>query len=144
VTFPVIEGLVDLANAKAEILHSGGLRLFSDTVSVKLINFAVDTTGESPVVTGDIVANNSLVARTPLFNAVLPNLQLPLEPTRRSISIRPIQLTLTSEAATALNGAFGVTAFQAGQAIGQASINLSLGRSDRIRSAARRNTGRNR
>jgi hypothetical protein len=144
IAFPVIEGLVDLANAKAEILHSGGLRFSSDTTSVKLINFVVDTSGESPVITGDLVANNSFVARAPLFNAELPSLELPLQPTRRSLRIRPVQLTLTPDAATALNEAFGVTAFQADQAIGQASINLLLGRSDRISSGVRRGSRANR
>jgi hypothetical protein len=55
-----------------------------------------------------------------------------------------VQLTLTPDAATALNEAFGVTAFQADQAIGQASINLLLGRSDRISSGVRRGSRANR
>jgi hypothetical protein len=77
------------------------------------MNFIIDTSGTTPLVTGDIVANNVFAARAPLFNAQLPTLELPLDPTRRSLRIRSVALTLTAQAASALNSAFGVTAFQA-------------------------------
>jgi hypothetical protein len=129
-TFPIIEGLIDRADARAEIEHSGGLRLATTNVAVKLMNFTIDTTVVPAVINGAVVVNNELVGRIPLFDVQLPTLTLPLQPNAaRTIRIRPVELTLNTQAANALNTAFGVISFQAGQQIGRASITAILGRS---------------
>lgn len=122
--FPIIEGTIDALNAKGEIAHSGGLSLTAGGTRVELRNFVIDTTGGTPVLTGLVVANRSVVGRIPLFDLQLPtSFQLPLRAIGGRIVLIPnVGVTLTQTAATALNGAFGVTAFTAGFNIGTATV----------------------
>lgn len=142
---PVIEGILDQADARGEIQHSGGIRFSKNRTIVRLTNFIIDTGATSevedsatppdnaasaPVITADVVVNNSFVSRQPIFNAVLPDLTLPLPRGLRSLSIRPIALTLTTEGANALNEAFRSSAFIADASVGRASTLLTFGRSN--------------
>lgn len=123
--FGIVAGNIDLANAKGEIVHSGGLLLKSATTTVELRNFIIDTTGMTPVLTGLVVANEGTVGRIPLFDLVLPtSIKLPLKAQgpMKSLTLAGVSMKLTSGAATALNGAFGVTAFKAGLPIGTAQV----------------------
>jgi hypothetical protein len=123
--FNIVAGNIDLANAKSEILHDGGIVLKSATTTVELRNFIIDTTGTAPVLTGLVVANEGTVGRLPLFDLVLPSgITLPLKAkgSMKSLTLAGVSMKLTDGAATALNGAFSVTAFQAGLAIGTAKV----------------------
>jgi hypothetical protein len=123
--FKIVAGNIDLANAKSEILHNGGLVLKSATTTVELRNFIIDTTGAAPVLTGLVVANEGTVGRIPLFDLVLPTgITLPLKAKgpMKSLTLAGVSMKLTSGAATALNGAFSVTAFKAGLPIGTAKV----------------------
>lgn len=125
--FPIIEGTLDVATARGEVVHQGGLSLTAGTTRVELKNFVIDTPGTTPVLTGLVVANNSVVGRIPLFNLQLPaSFQVPLPIFRtfgnRLLVLTEINVTLTRQAATALNGAFNVTAFAEGIPIGQATV----------------------
>ena len=123
--FPITGGRVDAANARGEIPHAGGLKLTRGTTQVILTDFIIDTaSGANARLTGLVTANGSVVGRVPLFNVALPAIQLPLAlpPSPEQLLIEGNRLTLTAEAATALNGAFGVTAFAAGFNIGVASV----------------------
>jgi len=121
--FPIVGGRLDAANARGEIPHSGGLKLTKGATQVILTDFIVDTTA-SPKLTGIVTANGSIVGRVPLFNLALPALSLPLTlpPGPEILLIEGNRMTLTQEAATALNGVFGTTAFVAGFEIGIASV----------------------
>lgn len=123
--FPITAGSIDLANAAGEILHSNGLVLKAGGTVVELRNFIIDTTGASPVLTGLVVANETTVGRLPLFDLGLPaGLTLPLAPKGpfRALRLPNVTLTLTDDAAAALNGAFSVTAFAEGFLIGKAKV----------------------
>jgi hypothetical protein len=122
--FPIVGGRLDAANARGEIPHSGGLTLTRGTAVVNLTDFIIDTAGAAPVLTGIATANGSIVGRIPLFNLALPALTLPLAlpPGPEILLIEGNRMTLTQEAATALNGVFGTTAFAAGFDVGIASI----------------------
>lgn len=122
--FPIVGGRLDASNAKGEIPHSGGLKLTRGTTQVILSDFVIDTAGAAPRLTGIVTANGSIVGRIPLFNLALPALALPLNlPAGPEIlRIEGSQVTLTTDAATALNGAFSTTAFVAGFNIGVASV----------------------
>jgi hypothetical protein len=120
--FPIAKGELDLANAKAEVLHSGGLRLSTTDTSVELTQFIIDTTSSAgAVLTGLVKVGGNIVGRIPLFAVTLPTLRLPLPAVRRLV-ISNVGLTLTSTAAQALNAAFGVTAFSAGIPVGTATL----------------------
>jgi hypothetical protein len=123
--FPITAGAIDLANAKGEILHSGGLTFSAGNVRVVVSGFNIDTT-HGAVLTGLATVNGDVVGRIPLFNLVLPaGLTLPL-PQSRHFSLRGVGLQLTAEAAAALNASFNVTAFAAGLDIGLANVGAAV------------------
>lgn len=124
IAFPITTGAADLGGPKAEIAHVGGLSLSANHIRVELSSFLIDATGDSPRLTGLVVANDNVVGRLPLFDLTLA---------RNSISagdsllrISDVSVTLTEEAAGALNGVFGVSAFQKGAAIGTAKVRALL------------------
>lgn len=123
--FPITGGRLDAANAKGEVPHSGGLSLTAGSTKVELTDFIIDTTGTQFKLTGLVTANGSVSTRIPLFNLALrPGVTLPLAPKAGTdLIVIGANVTLTAEAATALNGAFGVTAFTAGIPIGVAAVN---------------------
>lgn len=122
--FPIPAAELDLASAKGEIIHTGGLRLSAGATVVELSLFIIDTTTpEASVLTGLVKANGSVVGRIPLFNVQLPTLSLPL-PASQKLTIPDAVLTLTEDAASALNTVFGVSAFEGGFSIGVAHVIL--------------------
>jgi hypothetical protein len=123
-TFPVTGGAIDLDTALANILHSGGLTLEAGNTQVRLQSFNIDTTGATPVLTGLVVVNNQLVGRLPLFNLTLPSgITLPLQLEAGFIlQLKGVGVTLTPQAAAALNKVFSVKAFTGGLDIGTASV----------------------
>jgi hypothetical protein len=121
--FPITGGVADLGTIKTEIIHAGGLSLTSSRVRVELTDFVISTLGETPVLTGVVIANGSVVGRAPLFNLALPAVTPPLEPIRGTIIDLPnVGVTLTSDAAGLLNSTFGVNAFTSGFNIGTARV----------------------
>lgn len=122
-SFPVTGGALDLATAKGEINHTGGLFLAAGSTRVELLSFNIDTSGTRTVLTGLVTANGNFVGRVPLFDLTLPAVTLPLQPQSFGNLFLPgVKLTLSSEAAAALNSIFGVTAFAQGFNIGTASL----------------------
>ena len=122
--FPITGGRLDAANAKGEVPHSGGLKLTRGATQVILSDFIIDTASAAPKLTGIVTANGSIVGRIPLFNLQLPALTLPLTlpPGPEVLLIEGSKVTLTQEAATALNGVFGTNAFVGGFNVGIASV----------------------
>lgn len=122
--FPIVGGRLDAANAKGEIPHSGGLTLTRGVTKVVISDFIIDTATAAPRLTGMVTANGSIVGRIPLFNLALPQLVLPLAlpPGPETLLIEGSRVTLTQEAATALNGVFGTNAFVQGFYVGVASV----------------------
>ncbi len=123
-TFPVTDGDFDFGTAKGEITHAGGLMLKAGTTTVELRDFNIDTSGSSPVLTGKVIANDSFVARIPLFDLTLPALTLPLAAPRGwgQLTVPGVKVTLNAGAAAALNGVFNVIAFTGGIPIGEATV----------------------
>lgn len=121
--FPITGGRLDASNAKGEVPHSGGLALTRGATQVVLSDFVIDTTS-SPRLTGLVTANGSIVGRIPLFNLVLPQLTLPLQlpPSPEQLLIEGNRVLLSTEAAAALNSAFGTTAFTPSFPVGIASV----------------------
>jgi hypothetical protein len=122
-TFPISAGAIDLSTARGEFDHSGGFSLSRESTQVRLVNFVIDTTS-TPVLTGLVIVNDKLVGRITLFDLQLPSgVALPLKPTADGVvSLQGVGLTLDNAAATALNGAFAVNAFQPGLNIGTANV----------------------
>lgn len=122
--FPITGGRLDAASAKGEVPHSGGLKLTRGATQVIISDFIIDTASAAPRLTGIVTANGSIVGRIPLFNLQLPALTLPLTlpPGPEVLLIEGSKVTLTQEAATALNGVFTTNAFVGGFNVGIASV----------------------
>jgi hypothetical protein len=123
-SFPIIGGAIDLQTASGNILHSGGLTLTAGSTEVRLQSFTIDTTGSTPVITGLVVANNKLVGRVTLFDLAFPaGFSTPIKADDLfQLVLLNVNVTLSSEAATALNGVFQVSAFKEGLPIGVARV----------------------
>jgi hypothetical protein len=126
--FPITQGVIDAANARGSIHHSGGIRLATQTMEVQLRNFVIDTTTSPGVLSGDVIAGGNFAGRLPLFNVFLPaGITLPITPNARGeVMVPGARLQLTSQAAAALNGAFNVTAFVANFEIGTATVDTAV------------------
>jgi hypothetical protein len=121
VAFSIVGGIFDPVASIAEILHRGGVILSTDDAEVVLSNFIIDLTdSDAPVLTGLVTENGSLVGRVPLFNLDLADSTTSLS--RVVLKISDITLTLTDEAASALNSAFEVDAFAVDNPVGEADI----------------------
>ena len=124
--FPIPTGELDAEGPKLEVLHSGGFTLLAGETKVALTSFIIENLGESLQITGIVKVNDTIVARAPLFDLALT--QAPeLTPTTGGlvtiVAIKGVQVTLTAEAADALNTAFGLSgAFVEGFPIGTARV----------------------
>ncbi len=117
-SFPIPGGALDLANARGDVFHTGGLTLRAGATEVRLLNFVIDTQN-APVLTGLVVVNGDLLGRVPLFDLAFgaaPELK------RSLLIVRDVEVTLTGVAADALNGVFDVDAFEEGFPIGEAAV----------------------
>lgn len=125
--FPIPTGQIDLTTAHGEIVHSGGLNLKAGNTTVTLSDFVIDATGGAPVLTGLVSVDGNLVARLPLFAVTLtqpPGVKN--YGVAGKFSLDGAILSLTGDAATALNQAFGVNAFAPGLPIGSASVSARI------------------
>ena len=124
--FPIPTGELDAEGPKLEVLHSGGFTLAAGDVRVALTSFIIENLGDSLRITGILKVNDTIVGRAPLFNLALTQAPV-LTPTAGGlvtvVAIKGVQVTLTAEAADALNTAFGLSgAFTEGFPIGTARV----------------------
>lgn len=127
--FPVVEGAIDIDSGRGEIIHGGGFQLVAQNLDVTFINLILDTTGATPFVTGDLVVNNAMILRIPIFDAQLPPLTLPLDTRRGTIDIPATMFTLRPEAAEILNRIIPSTIFSSGQSVGSSEMTWIVGQS---------------
>jgi hypothetical protein len=113
IMFPVTNAGGKIA-LTAPITHSGGLTFTAGSKSLTVGDFTIDPTA------GILYAERTPVGRLPLFKVDLsasktatPGIQVVLS---------GVKLSLTADAAGALNSTFGVTAFAADLAIGTAEV----------------------
>lgn len=122
--FPITTGAVDLGTVQAEIDHSGGLSLTAGETHVELSSFIIDLAGNRPILTGLVVVNDDLVARLPLFDLSLEMAQVGGD--GDLLTVENVKVTLSEEAAGALNQVFNVQAFTQGIPIGHANVRAIL------------------
>lgn len=122
--FPIDAGAIDLATSVGDISHSGGLSFTSadGATVVNLLNFVIDnSSGNSTIaLTGLVGVNDSLAGRAPLFNMDFSNVIAVSSDTE--LTVNGVALTLTAEAAAALNAAFAVESFTEGFVVGTADV----------------------
>ena len=128
VAFPIPTGELDAAGPKVEIFHSGGLTLTAGETRVALTSFIIENLRGHLRLTGVVKANDTIVGRIPLFRIALTRAPevLPSSGGAAHLSIKGAKVSLTDEAAKALNGVFGVTAFKKGFPIGVAKVSATV------------------
>ncbi len=117
--FPVTGGRVSTGTFAGRILHSGGIALTAGATRVELTDFVI-TVSETPRLTARV---GDGATRVPL--------DLDLSGIRAGVSnrtavVRDAKVSLSAEAAAALNGAFGVTALTEGLPLGVADIRAKV------------------
>jgi len=110
-TFPITGGDVVPATAAGTIEHDGGLRFAAGGVSLGVEDFVIDTT--AGVLTARVSGTHT---RVPLLALDTGNARIGA--TKSRLTIRNVEVSLTSEAAGALNATFGVDLFTEGLLIG--------------------------
>lgn len=118
VRFPVTGGKLDSKTLAGNIRHSGGLRFSNGTTTVDLTRFTINIDSDP-----DLVATVG-GSRVSILKLDLSNLKNRSK--GNSIKLSGVKATLTAEAAAALNGAFGVTAFTEGLTLGTASVKTTV------------------
>jgi len=128
VSFSANSGAIDLVSGAAQVLHSGGLTVTAGQTVITLQGFIVDTTAGTPVITGLVSLNGTLIGRLPIFDLVIPGgLIVPLTPTRNGqLNIASINVTLDSTMAGILNTTFSSlnSPFSGGDPIGTATVSV--------------------
>lgn len=121
VRFPITFGVVDAATLAGQIRHSGGLKAVQGDTTVYLTRYFIDI-DDTPTLSGLVGAGPNEGDRVELFDLDLSGLQV--TPGKKRITLSGIGLTLTDDAAAALNGAFGGGAepFAEGLPIGTATV----------------------
>lgn len=113
VRFPITGGSIDPASAAGTIDHRGGLRLKAGKVKVKLDNYRVR-----------VGSRITLSARLGGDRVTILNLTGTPKVSRDGFgtNVRGLTARLNRAAAAALNGAFGVSAFKKGLALGKVKV----------------------
>lgn len=128
--FPIPTGELDAAGPVLEIIHSGGLTLTAGTTRVALTSFIIENMGNALRLSGVVKANDTIVDRIALFNVELtqaPSVTADAATGAAILRVNGAKLTLTSIAATTLNGAFGLDGvFKPGFPIGTARIQARM------------------
>jgi hypothetical protein len=117
IVFPVTGGAVVVSSLAGTIDHSGGLKFSAGGKEVVATDFEVNTETKQLVAT---IGG----AQVPLLDLNLTGLKKATGPNGEIVASN-IATTLTSEAATALNEAFGVTLFKAGLPIGTVTVTVA-------------------
>ena len=113
--FPITAGRLAVGSFAGTIDHSGGIALTAGSTVVKLTDFRIITTG-TPRLTARV---NGTSARVPLALS-LANARVGIS--NRTAVVRGAAVSLSAEAAAALNSAFKVSALTAGVPLGVADV----------------------
>ncbi len=116
--FPVSAGKVARQGFAGRIDHTGGINLSAGATSVDLTRFQINV-DRAPDLTGLAGGN-----RLSILNLDLSNSKVGVS--NRNLVITNVASTLTGPAASALNGAFSVTAFQGGLDFGTARVQAKV------------------
>lgn len=118
VKFPITGGKANAKTLAGKINHSGGLKLSAGMTEVDLTNFTI-VIGKKP----NLVATVG-TARVSILTLDLSKLKKKSK--GRNLKLSGVKAELTQDAADALNGAFGVTAFTKGLVLGTATVEARI------------------
>ena len=113
--FPITGGRADVSTFAGTIRHGGGISLTAGGTRVELTEFQINVDAD-PDLTALVGGQ-----RVSILNLDLSGLKAGID--GRKITLGNVVGSLTAEAASALNAAFGVTAFKEGLVLGSATVN---------------------
>lgn len=117
--FPVTAGRVAVGTFVGQISHSGGIALTAGATRVELKNFVIIVSG-TPRLTAQVGDSSTRVA----LNLDLSGIRAGVS--NRTAVVRDAKVSLSAEAAAALNAAFGVTALTEGLPLGVADVRAKV------------------
>lgn len=122
--FPITGGRVDAATLAGFINHSGGLRFVNvaNRHTLTLTNFRIRISVH-PGLTAEV--NRDPSVRVRILNLDLSHATVAKHPPL--VRVSNVKATLTQTAASALNGALGVSFFSKGITLGTAQVNAHIG-----------------
>jgi hypothetical protein len=125
--FPISGGVIDTADLRSEITHSGGFSITLDEVKVSASDFVISIPESSTTATLSalITVNGEFAGRVDFLSVNLTDsgVAAPLEvPANKTIKISDAELKLTAAGALALNAAFSTTLFTTDTVIATAKI----------------------
>ena len=112
--FPITGGKVNATSFAGSIRHSGGISLTAGSTTVELTGFTINVDSD-PDLTALVGGQ-----RVSILSLDLSGLQASVK--GRRITLSGVKANLTAAAATALNQAFNVTAFNEGLTLGTATV----------------------
>ncbi len=122
--FDITGGAADVTNAKVDVLHDDGLTFRKNNTTVDVTDFIVDNLGDRATLSGLITVNGSLTSRLPLFDLNVSGVTPSAD--TNTLQLQNVGVTLSNDAATALNQAFGGNSFTPGFNIGTAQSVIKL------------------
>jgi len=117
IAFPIRGGRLETAHLSGDITHSGGLRLAQNGTPVDLTEFTINLDAD-PDLTADVGGTRVSILSLDLSDAVI-------EIDGLSVKVSGVKASLTAAAASALNGAFGTSAFTEGLLLGTATVDAT-------------------
>jgi hypothetical protein len=113
--FPVTGGRIAVGTFVGQIPHSGGIALTAGSTRVELKNFVIIVSG-NPRLSAQVGDSSTRVS----LNLDLSGIRAGVS--NRTAVVRDAKVSLSAEAAAALNAAFGVTALTEGLPLGVADV----------------------
>ncbi len=119
--FPITGGAIQTAGPAGRVEHSGGIELTKGATKVDLTGFIINL-DSSPDLTALVGSS-----RVSILDLDLSGASIAIGASDGRITITSVKAKLTATAASALNSAFGTSAFAAGQLLGTAASHVVTG-----------------
>jgi hypothetical protein len=124
--FRVYGGEVDTNSGEGEFETVGNLQFANSTTTVILRHLTLDTSGAIPVITAEVLVNNAITGRVPVFSLVVNDL-FPVPPTGTTITTPTVAMVVNDSFVTLFNSIFGAKALWLGISAGTASVSATTG-----------------
>ena len=113
-TFPIVSPKIGLVSfAQGEIAHAGGIALTKGSTTVSLTDFSISGDSDGLTLTASVGGQ-----RVAILSLDASGARFALDAGTRTITASGLDAQLTAAAASALNQAFGTSAFTAGLSLG--------------------------
>ena len=118
IAFPVTNGKLDATSYAGKVKHTGGLRFSRGDTVVDLRNFTIRI-DDAPDLTALVGDSRASIADLDLSDA-------DITATKKRLTVAGVVVELSSTGATALNQAFGTTAFTDELVLGEATLDTRI------------------